>query len=104
MNYRIDTAEAILKHVQLPDYTRRGKSAESTTPLRLQAQYWTHFTRHIDGTPKKKHPTMCKVCYEKKNEAKRPGNAQNVTLHSSECFIKYHTAGLLIFRLVSIFQ
>lgn len=39
VKYRIDIAERILIHVQLTDYTKRGKSAESTTSLRLQAQY-----------------------------------------------------------------
>ncbi|XP_015437848.1 PREDICTED: piggyBac transposable element-derived protein 4-like [Dufourea novaeangliae] len=62
VNYRIDIAEAILKYVQLPDYTRRGKSAEIQTTMRLQAQYWAHFPKHIDATPSKEHPT--RICKE----------------------------------------
>lgn len=93
VKYKIDIAEAILKHVQLTDYTKRGKSAGSTTSFRLQAQYWDHFAKHIDRTPKKKHPTrMCKICYKQK---KRSGTTLEcakckVALHLLECFLKYH--------------
>lgn len=106
VNYRVDIAEAILKHVQLTDYTKRGKSAESTASLRLQAQYWGHFAKHIDGTLKKKQPTgMCKVCYKRKKRSETIWECTKckVALHLPECFIKYHS-GLLVFRFVSIFQ
>lgn len=39
VDYRINVAEAILKHIQLPDYITRGKSSQIVTPLRLQAKY-----------------------------------------------------------------
>lgn len=94
VNYRIDIAEAILKYVQLPDYTKRVKSAETATPLRLQAQYWAHFAKHIDGTPKKQHPTrMCKVCYKNKKRSETTWECSKckVALHVPDCFIKYHT-------------
>ncbi|CAD1472072.1 unnamed protein product, partial [Heterotrigona itama] len=70
VNYKINIAEAILKYIQLPDYTRRGKSAENLTPLRLQAQCWADFAKHIDAMPRKQHPTRaCKVCYKHKNRS-----------------------------------
>nr|XP_034194807.1 piggyBac transposable element-derived protein 4-like [Osmia lignaria] len=93
-NYRIDIAEAILKYVQLPDYARRGRFAEIQTPLRLQAQYWGHFAKHIDKTPKKQHPTrMCKVCYrhKKRRETTWECTKCKVALYIPECFINYRT-------------
>lgn len=93
VDYRIKIAEAILQIVQLPDYKTRGKSA-SIESLRLQAQYWAHFPKTIDSTPRKKHPTrMCKVCYKHKirSETKWECAKCKVTLHLPECFRKYHT-------------
>lgn len=37
VDYRINTAEAILKHVQILNYTSRGTFSQGITPLRLQA-------------------------------------------------------------------
>lgn len=94
MNYRIDIAEAILKYVQLTDYTTRAKSAENQTAMRLQAQYWPHFPKHIDATPRKQHPTrMCKVCYKhkKRSETSWECSKCKVALHVPKCFTKYHT-------------
>lgn len=93
VDYRIDIAEAILQIVKLADYKMRGKpSAE--TPLRLRAQYWAHFPKSIDPTPRNKHPTrMCKVCYKRKiRSATKWGCSKcQVALHLPECFKTYHT-------------
>lgn len=93
VDYRVNIAEAILQNVQLPDYKMRGKSV-SIEPLRLQAQYWAHFPKTIDLTPRKKHPTrMCKVCYKHKirSETKWECAKCKVALHLPECFRKFHT-------------
>ena len=94
VNYRIDIAEAILKYVQLPDYTRRLTSAGYETPMHLQAQYWAHFAKHIAPTPAKQHPTKtCKVCYKHKRRSETTWECSKckVALHLPDCFITYHT-------------
>ncbi|KAL2717623.1 piggyBac transposable element-derived protein 4-like [Vespula squamosa] len=92
VDYRINIAEAILQHVQLPDYTRRGTSSLGITPLRLQAQYWSHFPKHIDATPKRKHPSKtCEVCYKQNKRSATTWECTKckIALHLPECFVKY---------------
>lgn len=93
VDYRVHIAEAILQIVKLPDYKMRGKSSVET-PLRLQAQYWAHFPKNIDPTPRNKHPTRtCKVCYKHKIRSATKWECAKckVALHLPECFKKYHT-------------
>ncbi|XP_046142229.1 piggyBac transposable element-derived protein 4-like [Osmia bicornis bicornis] len=94
VDYRINIAEAILQIVELPDYKMRGKSTSVETPLRLQAQYWAHFPKNIDPTPRNKHPTKtCKICYKHKirSETKWECAKCKVALHLPQCFRRYHT-------------
>lgn len=52
-DYRINITETILKHVQLPDYTRHGTSSQGITPLRLQAILKPFFKAYWYNTSKK---------------------------------------------------
>ncbi|XP_035737763.1 piggyBac transposable element-derived protein 4-like [Vespa mandarinia] len=71
VDYRINIAEAILQIVKLPDYKMHGKSTSVET-FRLQAQYWAHFLKNIDPTPRNKHPTRtCKVRYKHKIQSEK---------------------------------
>ena len=94
VDFRINIAEALLKNVKLPEYKKCGRSAPSEDPLRLQAQHWAHFPKHIDSTPLKKKPTrLCKVCTKHKirSETSWECSKCKVALHLPKCFQKYHT-------------
>lgn len=61
--------------------------------LRLQAQHWAHFPKHIDPTPSKQKPTRaCKVCtkHNKRNETIWECKKCQVALHLPHCFERYY--------------
>lgn len=94
VNYRLDVAEQLLLNVSLPNYNTRGRLAHGDTPLRLQANRWCHFPRHIPETLKKKNPTRaCKVCkkHKKRSETVWEYKKCMIALHVPECFERYHT-------------
>ncbi|KAK1137338.1 hypothetical protein K0M31_001850 [Melipona bicolor] len=66
--YRLRIAEGLLQTVQ--DYNRRGPLSSGNIPMRLQAQHWGHFPKHIDPMRLKKNPTRaCKVCTKHKKRS-----------------------------------
>ena len=92
--YRIEIAESLIKNVPLPEYKTRGRLSNGDLPLRLHAQHWSHFPKHIDPTPSKKRPSRaCKVCtkHKKRSETTWECKTCQVALHVPECFERYHT-------------
>ncbi|CAD1472353.1 unnamed protein product [Heterotrigona itama] len=92
--YRIEIAESLLKNVPLPEYKGRGRLSNGDLPLRLHAQHWGHFPKHIGPTPSKQKPSRaCKVCtkHKKRSETTWECKKCQVALHVPECFERYHT-------------
>lgn len=92
--YRLRIAEGLLQTVSLQNYNRQESSSNGDIPMRLQAQHWGHFPKHIDPTPLKKNPTRsCKVCTKHKKRSETTWECKNcrVALHVPHCFERYHT-------------
>ncbi|XP_066585582.1 piggyBac transposable element-derived protein 4-like [Prorops nasuta] len=92
--YRLRIAEGILQTVPLQNYNRPEPVSNGDIPMRLQAQNWGHFPKHIDPTPLKKNPTRaCKVCTKHKKRCETTWECKNcrVALHVPHCFERYHT-------------
>ncbi|XP_076652738.1 piggyBac transposable element-derived protein 4 isoform X1 [Halictus rubicundus] len=92
--YRLEIAEALLKNVPSQDYKTRRQLTNGDTPLRLHAQHWGHFPKHIDSTPLKQKPSRaCKVCTKNKKRSETTWECKKcrVALHVPCCFEKYHT-------------
>lgn len=68
--YKLQIAKALLQNVPLQNYKRRGRLSSGDIPIRLHAQHWGHFLKHIDSTSLKTNPTRtCKVCAKNKKRS-----------------------------------
>lgn len=75
------------------DYKKRVTMSVASTPHRLEAKQWGHFSRKIQPTNAKKNPQRKLSVYQtqKKSETIWECKKCLVPLHVPDCFGKYQT-------------